>query len=669
MAVVKSRVRYLFYLMSQSEMYFRASDLAERVHVTDRTIKADMQELADYAEEVGAQLVSKKGKGYRIVEKDSVKLQEVKKQLVMHYLTMGNNQNSQSIRINQMIRRLMIEEGYLTVEELAEEMFLSKSTIREELKKVNEILDAFHLKWKKKHESGPLIQGSELDRRMMMLCAFENHFHEAVNIFENEKFLYWFEYDEQLRYEIRHVFLKNLRESECHIRDDHTQRLSRYLCLMVNRLKKGHQVSFTETQRKYIQKLKQYQVSRKVMYHLMNYPGFESLPEDEIYAFGLLLAQWADVSFACNLEKNYPNQIGEAKSFLHEYEKIIWNEYGIRLSDCAEYESVLLRGLIPLMIQKDFNACSQIIRITYEQDVRVKECPLAAQMAYDAIFMFEKMYGVKLSVYNALSLSSQLHSLFLSIHYQIKPLRALICNANGLQSSYTLARLIESRYGGMFESLNCFELYEMRGLKQEDYDCAIMNLPLFSYKYDWPYLFVDTVPSQKQMNDIYNQLIVKAVEFDKVFEHLHLENINVYQNFNYENEDSFIKLLSFKMGRNSDAIDIIDRSLHLRSSVCVSNKVCVLFVKHWLVSNSIFDVYQLKNESDFAGEPVQYIVVLSFDFNGSLQAARFVNDVTYMFFNDVQTIRRLIANGQKDELKNIVRESFKALPISLVQGK
>lgn len=665
MTDVKRRIQYLFYLMVQENGYVRAMDLAKKTGVTERTIKSDIPELAEYAKNAGAELISKKGVGYRLIAKDFERVNAVSVQLAMHFTLMGDLQDSQSLRTNVILRRLIVEENYLTLDEIAEEMFLTKSSIREEKKTIDAILDSFHLRWKKKHENGPLITGAEINVRMLMLCVFENHFHEAMQIYQNEKYMSWFEYDEKQRYEIRHIFLRNLRESVCHIRDDHTQRLSRYLCLIVNRIKAGYYITFDEKQREYIRKLRQCQVSRKVFYDLMKFPGFENVPEDEVLAFGLCLAQWADISMTCDLQQNYSKQLKDASVFLEEYEKVIWREYRIQLKQFDNYKDVLLRGLIPLMIQKDFDSCGQPIRITHKQDGRISDCPLAAQMAYDAIFLFGNMYGVTLNLYNALTFSSHLHSLLLSVNYDIKPLRGLICNGNGFQSSYALKKMIEVRYPNVFEKLECYELYEMRGLKTEDYDCALMNIPYFSYKYDWPYLYVDTMPTQKQFNDIYNIFILQAVELDNVFQYLHLKKINVYRSFDYENEDAFIKLLSFKMGKDSEAIEVIDKSLHLRSSVCVCNKVCVLFVKSWLVTQSVFDVYELKNESMFAGENVKYIVVMSVDFGGSLQAARFVNDATYMFFSDILSLDKLVQSGNKEALIDVVRNSLKALPISL----
>ena len=666
MAEVKRRIRYLFYILTQQDHYVRACDLAAKAGVSERTIKSDISELSEYAHANGAEIVSKKGAGYRLVAKDVEKANALKSQLEMHFQAVGSTQNPVKTRINEILRRIVVEEKWMSIEDVAEELFLTKSSIREEMKQVNMYLDKFNLRWKKKQEDGPLLLGNELDRRLLMLCVFENHYHEAVNVWKDDDFLYWFDCEQEIRYDIRHIFLRNLRESECHVRDDHTQRLSRYLCLMINRVKAGHTICFDDAQRRYIRKLRQSLVSRRIMYDLSKYPEFAELPEDETLAFGLLLAQWADISRSCDLKRNYPDQLKEAEAFLEKYEQRIQKDYGIVLNHFKNYRRILTAGLIPLLIQKDFRTCNQPIRIVFIQDSRIKDCPLAAQIACDASLLFEMEYGIPLSLYNVLTLSSQFHSLFLSISYDFKPVRSLICTGNGLHASYALSKLIEARYGDYFEKFDTYELYEMRGLKTEDYDCAIVDLPYFTYKYEWPCLIVDPVPTQKQMNEIYNQFVLNNVQLEEVFEHLSLERINVYRDFVMESEDTFLKLLSYKMGKDAASVKNIEKSLRYRTPVCVYNKVCVLFVKRTLTSANSFDIYQLKSESVFNDEPVKLFVVMSFDFDKSLQAARFINDATYMFFSDASALDKIVETASKKELIHAVRESLKTLPIALV---
>ena len=671
MSEMNQRIRYLFYLLSKSDGFVRAADLAREAKVTERTVKADMRDVSTYAEKAGAQLISKKGTGYCLAVVDAERFDFIRKQLWLHYSAMGTNLDSVLYRANEILRRIIVEEQYITVDDLAEDFFLTKSSLREEMKLVNQYLSHFHLRWKKKSEPGPLILGDERNRRMLMLCVFENHYHEAVRMYRDEAYSSWFDYDETMRYEIRHIFLKNLRESDCHICDDHTQRFSRYLCLMANRVQAGKCVVFTDEQRKYIRKLRQNQVAHRIVFDLMKYPGFERIPDDEIYMLALLLAEYADISPECNLEVHYADQLKQANDFLDDYEQMVLFEYGIQLNDFSNVRNVLSRALIPLLIQKDFQATEHETRLSSIHDDRISDCPLATQMSYDALFVFERKYGVRLTIDNLLAISTSIHSMLLSIGYDFQPVRALLFPWTGLEMGNRIASMITKRYLGTFEEIKVCELYEMRKYKKEDYDFVILNIQKGSnmeglaYKYEWPCIAFDTIPNQKQMNELYNRFILNGVQLDEALSHLNLKRISVYQDVEYESQKQFIKLISYKYGKDSASIDVIQKGLQLRSSICAANKCAVLFIKNYLTNESIFDIYQLKQEVEFGRNTISTFIVISFNFDLSLQAARFMNDVIYMIFNDCSMIEKIMMNPVPGTLKEIVRNALKVLPISL----
>lgn len=148
MSTSNKRISYCFYLLAKRKDFLRASDLAELAHVTERTIKNDIKELEVYARKSGAELLSKKGKGYCLLVKDSRRLEEVTTQLSILYETSGLQQNDKQQREIRILKEILCEEEYITTEELAERLYLTKSAIREEMKTVNQILSQFHLRWK-----------------------------------------------------------------------------------------------------------------------------------------------------------------------------------------------------------------------------------------------------------------------------------------------------------------------------------------------------------------------------------------------------------------------------------------------------------------------------------------------------------------------------------------
>lgn len=673
MSLERKRILHLFYILTQQSGYIRSFELAQKVGVTERTIKSDIHDLEIFAMDSGAKLHSKKGSGYMLEITDADRYYPVKNQLIYYYSyynASGDDVKDEDDNVKDILRRVITEEAYMTVDNIAEELYLTKGSIREDMRIAKEILNDFNMSFKKPNEEGPLIQGNEMNRRMLMLAIYDNHYHEAMvletfSLFKDGDYLKWFEWDEKERYDIRHIFLKGLRDSECHIRDDHTQRLSRYLCLMANRFKEGYKIELNDRQRAYIMSLRQAEVAKTIIKNLQIDHGFD-VSEDEILAFGLMLAFWADIAKDCVLEKNYALKFDESKQFTELLMQSIKKDFNLDLHEIDGSERAVQAALIPLLIQKDFKVCKQDIRYFRTQDERIQICPLATRMAYNAAELFYIQYGEELSLYNILSISMVIHSRLLKISYPIRPIRACVSVSAGLEASYALADLIHDRIGRYFECLDSYELYEMRKLKTEDYDWCIGSYPFFTYKYDWPFISVNAVPTQSQMNEIYNKAVLGAVDLKQVFDHLHLKELNVWRDFDYSDEESFIRLISFRNGKDCGSIDRIEEDIRHTGKGSVYGKVGVLFLKRALVKEAVFEIFQLKKTGKFQDNDVEILVVISVDFDDSPQAARFINDLMYMFYSDTENIWMVIDTNKIEGLIDVVRESLKALPISLV---
>ena len=156
MANEKKRILQLFYILAQQDQYIRSYELAEKVGVTERTVKNDIPELEAFAKASGADLVAKKGKGYVLKVFDEDRFEPVKTQLIIHFSNVGETPRAQNDRSNDILRRIIVENRFLTIEDIAEELYLTKSSIREDMKDVNFLLSKFNMRLKRRNEEGPL---------------------------------------------------------------------------------------------------------------------------------------------------------------------------------------------------------------------------------------------------------------------------------------------------------------------------------------------------------------------------------------------------------------------------------------------------------------------------------------------------------------------------------
>ena len=82
----KKRTLQLFYILASALHEYRTSkELSEMVNVTDRTIKGDIRELSNLAYDLGARIISHKGKGYRLEIEDEEVFKNAYEQLEYHF--------------------------------------------------------------------------------------------------------------------------------------------------------------------------------------------------------------------------------------------------------------------------------------------------------------------------------------------------------------------------------------------------------------------------------------------------------------------------------------------------------------------------------------------------------------------------------------------------------
>lgn len=671
MANEKRRILHEFYILSQEEDYINSSELAQIVKVTERTIKSDMKELENFAMASGTRLISKKGSGYKLDVLDDEVFLPVKEQLAYRFLSdrvlLFTSSDLQQ-RTNDILRRIIVEEKFIKIDDIAEELYLTKSAITEELKEVNRVLKSFNLRIKKKNEEGPLVLGKEFDRRLLMVRIFETHYHKAMTFFKYSEYSRNFEREESERLEIRQILLRVLRGSNLHIYDDFTQRISRYLVLSSNRHREGYILDFSEEEKAFIRKFKQFEVAIKLVQKLQVFEGFD-YDDNEVYGVALLFMFWVDLDADSDLKKDYAPVYDEAYDLVVRTRNSILNDYNMDISKIESWDRILLTSVIQLVIQLKFNCANNSIQAVGVISQHVRYSPLSIALAREINYVLHEKYDIWFSMYNLLFIANRIYFIINRIGYDFKEIRASIVSMNGLEAAKAIKMEVEFRVGDYFEKLDVHELYELRGVPTEEYDWVLLSIPYFSYKYEWPYILIDMIPTTQQMNDLYNQVVLSGVQLQPVIDQIGIEKIDVYRNFEFDSLDSFIKLLCFRLGQSCDDIERLSEFFKHSLHGCCFNKVAVLFIPNSLVHKQIIEVYQLESKATWLNEEVELIMVLSLDFKDNLQMVRMMEQFTNECMSDPEQLWLLIENPRIEFISEIIKQKLKSKPISLVKGK
>jgi len=161
-------------------------ELAEKLDVSSRTVRSDLKKIEYWLENRGIKLVRKRGVGVWLDTDHTHKI-ELSKELSNTDKKIFNH--SSSARQQHILKSLLLKnKGKTTMQALADEMYVSKTTIYKDLDKVEEWLNKQNLKLIRKRYYGLEIQGKEKNWRKAfanLLVEFNKNDYEEFA--DNEK--------------------------------------------------------------------------------------------------------------------------------------------------------------------------------------------------------------------------------------------------------------------------------------------------------------------------------------------------------------------------------------------------------------------------------------------------------------------------------------------------
>lgn len=151
------------------ENYHTASAIADKIESSVKTVRIRIKDLNEILKFHGAEIESKPKWGYKITIKEKSIFKAFYKRL--------NDENKQKLpttsaeRVAYILAFLLNREGYIKLEDFCNFLYVSRNTLTIDLKKVEYILNIYHLELERRPNYGILVRGEEFDRR---ICIANN---------------------------------------------------------------------------------------------------------------------------------------------------------------------------------------------------------------------------------------------------------------------------------------------------------------------------------------------------------------------------------------------------------------------------------------------------------------------------------------------------------------
>lgn len=641
MIIVKTRIwRILYYLLKKNALV-TASELAQFVDVSTRTIKSDMKEVKELAMASGCEIVAEKANGYyaKVVNPDLY--QPMKSILVMNFseneFTVGMDN-----RANDVTRHLLMQNEWITEETLADSLFISLSTLKLEMKAVKDILNGFNLKLLIRPNYGMIVEGLEINKRFCMLELLIKHHHNAISLVNYPDFEAMFVIDEYPLAQIRKVYLRILRKSGLHVIDSNSHRLLRYLALMYKRNLLGYYVEIDEEIKAQCKLLKEYEFSKNVIETLNTEFNLPLQSDDEICGLTVLVLFWNDINDHKQIKQLYGNKIYKlATSYTSAVFDFIEQKWKLSLPRTNFNCSLLDALFVPYAFRtlfKQIGYRKYLGRMITSNDIAVS--PLCLSFASCAMENLVIQYDVQTNNYLIFELATRLHHILQQIEFPYQKRNLLICMRNGVDSGYVTRQVLYDTFGkDRFGDIKFLEFYEIRGVDQSKYDYCLLNSDIYYYQnYDVPAIVCNTIPTLSQREDIRQKIIQEGYNYEGILKSLNFDEELKVNDITAGCRKEFLKMICYRFGISTKECESPFDNF---DDLFVFEDTVTIILQREVLGKSLFEINRMTKGCNWCGKTVNYVLLISVDLTNNLIGAHFLQVLIYTIITDTCFVDKL----------------------------
>lgn len=205
-------IRTLRYLLDHTG-YATSNDIAAEIQVSVRTMKTILRNLGDEVTMYGCVLEVKRGVGYRLQITDEEAFQPLRASL--QDIHVDKLPTTKKERENYIIRKLLSVDYPIRLDDLADELYVSRNTISLDIREVRRIIKGYDMHIEQ-NANGIYIDGTEIRKRV---CINDFFFQDTADKFYvQDNMMFSSTYNQS---EIRYI-----REALLHVLNDHNIRFS-----------------------------------------------------------------------------------------------------------------------------------------------------------------------------------------------------------------------------------------------------------------------------------------------------------------------------------------------------------------------------------------------------------------------------------------------------------
>lgn len=648
-------ISILNYFLNHRNQYVKSSEIATTLGMSDRTIRKYIKLLNDSLINNGAVINSKQGFGYILEIQYQIEFENFIKVNIPNNINVKNMSESET-RQYFILNKLIFEEKSCRVDEIADELFVSRSTVTHDLSIIRNKLIEYHLDIGSKSNKGIYIIGEEINIRHFIMDYFlgKGFFSTINKYFENSLVLNQINLEE-----LTIIVLDETRQSSIFLSDYTLQNLVLHLGLAIKRIQEGFQLSPLSETPKF--EVNQLEVAESIIRRISNIYNIE-FPEEEAKYIALHIMSKGQLTNNSNTKDALSKNV---KSIL----KMIDIDMTLNISKDRDLINGIITHLKPLLVR-------------LENNIHL-ENPLLDEILekYDDYFKLTKKYFSNLPELQDKTVNDSEWA-YLSLHIlaaiekskERNKLNALLICATGYGSAQMLKVRIQNEFKEQIRISNTISYYEIDKYNLKEIDCIISTIDLSNQVFKIPVIHVSVLLNNEdilKINSFIKQYDFKTGHLSPtIAEKLKSEYFDKYFNKNLFviNEEKKTKtdiynLLIEKLTLYEDEHfkEAYKRQVYYReelSSVVFSDKVAVPHPVQPIGDHSNIAVCISRNNIDFNDDShVQVIFMLSPSKHDDNNFKQMINILVEVIDSEEIT-NRLINTNDFQSFKQIILEHF-----------
>lgn len=479
-------------------IFITASQLAKICQASTKTIRNDISQLNDYFKQ-DAIIYTQKGKGYYL------------KILTDHFYEAKTNYFKQDHNIYDntiqrsyfIIEKLLMNEYPIKIDDLAEELYIDRTTVSRDLKYVRDFLNKFHISIEHKPNFGNYIVGDEIHLRACLL--------DILNLQSIKKYI-------DIQEDMKNKIYQILCDDGISLNENSLEELTLYIYLAQYRIRNHHIIELSLDEKQKLFDEYEYQVAKDIWLEMG-----EAEIEDEI----------------CFLTVHI---IGKRMNYVSDIESSIFNVFPAKIENIINEVYAYLLDIYGIDFSKDFYlkkalgmhilAMESRIRYdTYLKNPMLKDIKKSYFLAYQmGIDIWRFLYPQKDSLYSEDEIA------YFTIHIQY----ALMRNQNNHKKKILLVNNLSSSSTELlnYELINKFDKYleikdsiyisQLENVDLKDYNLVLTTGPLSLPNI--PIIQISSILNEKSIENI--QQFFKTEYYCSLGNYLVSENIFVLEELN-----------------------------------------------------------------------------------------------------------------------------------------